>query len=393
VTCKAAHAASPTSPAACRSVITVNELFRRYGEGVSVTADGDRVVRALTRCRTAALGGHIHACKACATKHHVYHSCRDRHCPTCQHGAREKWVADRADDLLPVPYFHVVFTLPEELRALALRNKVAVYGILMRTAWETLRDVGRSKLKAELGAFGILHTWGQAQVHHPHAHFVVPSGGLCETGWRRGRADYLLPVKALRRTFRGKFLAALDRAYARHELEFSGRCEEYSSPTAFAELLRLVAQKRWVVRVKKPFGGPKMVLRYLGNYTHRVAISNNRILHADEKNVTFLWKDYADGSKKKTMTLATREFLRRFLLHALPKGFVKIRHFGFLAHPVKKKRLAEVRRLLGARSAAPKPPAEKAAYVPRCLHCGSTEIIVVGVLAPMPFRKPIEDTS
>lgn len=334
----------------------------------------------MTACRTAKLGGNLQYCPDCGVTHYAYHSCRNRHCPTCQHGAREKWVEARMEELLPVPYFHVVFTLPEDLRALALRNKCVVYGILLRMAWETLRDAGRRQLKAELGAFAILHTWGQSLVHHPHAHFVVPGGGIGEAGqWRAAKPKYLLGVKALKVMYRGKFLEALDQAFRNGELEFSGKCEKLARPGYFAELLRNCSRKEWVVYTKKPFANPEAVLRYVGNYTHRVAISNNRIISADDETVTFRRKDYADGGKQKPMTLPVEVFLRRFLTHVLPKGFVKIRFFGWMAHPVKEKNLWRIREQLGAKLF---PPKELKEYVPACPHCGSVAIKTIAVLIP-----------
>lgn len=382
--------------AACDRGPTINELFRRFRHWLrTVSADEDRVVAALTACRTATLGGSTRYCRDCEREHFMPHSCRNRHCPTCQHGAREKWVEARMEELLPVPYFHVVFTLPEDLRDLALRNKRVLYGLLMRVAWETLRDVGERRLAARLGAIAILHTWGQALWHHPHAHFVVPGGGIGADGrWRPSNPRYLLPVKRLKEVFRGKFLSALEQAWKRGELGFSGRCAELERPGYFAELLARCARKSWVVFAKRPFASPEAVLRYVGNYTHRVAISNRRIVRADEESVTFLWKDYADGGRQKEMTLRAEEFLRRFLLHVLPRGFVKIRFFGWMAHPVKKENLKRLREQFGAQP--PRPRAEEKT-MPHCPHCGSTRIVIVGVAPPIrrcdPASVRIDDTS
>jgi hypothetical protein len=317
-------------------------------------------------------------------------------------------------ELLPVPYFHVVFTLPEDLRDLALRNKRVVYGLLMRTAWETLRDVGARRLKAQLAAIAILHTWGQALWRHPHGHFVVPGGGIGPDGrWRPSNPKYLLPVKRLKRVYRAKFLEALEKAHERGELAFSGRCAELERPGHFAELLRRCARKSWVVYTKRPFASPRAVLQYVGNYTHRVAISNSRIVRADEETVTFRWRDYADGGteakpsraqqdvalarggrRQKEMTLRVEDFLRRFLMHVLPRGFVKIRFFGWMAHPVKEENLRRLREQFGTRP--PRPKAEENA-APFCPHCGGTRVVIVRMLAPIRAVRPrsvrIDDTS
>jgi len=294
-------------------------------------------------------------------------------------------------ELVPVPYFHVVFTMPQELRALALRNKRVVYGILMRMAWETLRDAGQTNLNVALGGFAILHTWGQDLCHHPHAHFVLPGGGIGPDGkWKTSKPKYLLPVEKLKIIYRGKFLQALEKAKRDGELEFSGRCEDLARPGNFAELLRQSSRKAWVVFTKKPFANPEAVLRYVGNYTHRVAISNRRILRADDETVTFMRKDYADGGKQKPMTLPIEGFLRRFLMHVLPKGFVKIRFFGWMAHPVKEKNIWRIREQLGGKLPIPTAPKET---MIACRHCGSVRIAVVGIIPPRKASDRINDTS
>lgn len=359
---------------------TINELFRRHRSAVkTISADEDRAVLSITTCRTAARGGCLRRCLDCDDRHYAYHSCGNRHCPLCQGAAREAWVEARMSETLPVPYFHVVFTLMSDLRDLALRNKRVVYGILMRAAWETLRDLGMSRLKARMAAIMILHTWGQSLGHHPHVHMVVPGGGIDETGrWRSTNERYLLNVAAMKETFRAKVLGALERAWKKGELKFSGRCEELGRPGYFEELLRHCSRKTWVVKVRRPFASPRIVLRYLGNYTHRVAISNHRIVKDGPEGVTFRWKDYADGGRRKLMTLPHAQFFRRFLMHVLPKGFVRIRFQGWMAHPVIKRNVEMLRKQFGVR-------ARKKEAVPRgptCKKCGSRRLEVVEEIKP-----------
>jgi hypothetical protein len=308
-----------------------------------------RVLHAIENCRTAILGGHVDACDRCGHRVISYNSCRNRHCPKCQGAARERWLADRTAELLPVPYFHVVFTLPQLVAPLALQNKRVVYGILFRAASETLLEVAADpkRMGADIGFLAVLHTWGQNLQHHPHLHCVVPGGGLSpeHDRWISSHNQFLLPVKVLSRVFRGKFLAFLQTAFRKGELEFHGRL----AALGFDALLNQAYRCEWVVYTKPPFGGPEQVLRYLSNYTHRVAISNHRILSMENGNVIFRWKDYAHGNKKKKMTLTACEFLRRFFLHILPRGFVRIRHFGFLANRRRNGMLEICRRVLAAR--------------------------------------------
>ena len=295
-----------------------------------------KVLLAIARCRTVALGGHIDECTRCGHRAAIwYNSCRNRHCPKCQTGARERWIQARRRELLPTPYLHVVFTLPPQLAALALHNKKVIYGLLFRASAETLLEVARNPvhLGAEIGFFSVLHTWNQKLQAHPHVHCVVPSGGLSldHTRWVPSHPRFFLPIAVLRRVFRGKFVHGLKSAFEHRQLHLSGNLALLAQPKVFASWLRPLFRKHWIVYCKPPFGGPEYVLHYLGRYTHRVAISNHRLVSFNAGQVTFRWRDSAHNNEPKLMTLSLDEFLRRFLLHLLPKGFVRIRHFGFLA--------------------------------------------------------------
>jgi hypothetical protein len=296
----------------------------------------EKVLLAIARCRTAALGGHRDQCSACGHIALSYNSCRNRHCPRCQGNARQRWLAAREHELLPSRYVHVVFTLPRELASLALQNKRLFYSLLFRASSETLLEIARDPrhLGAEIGFFSVLHTWNQRLQYHPHIHCVVAAGGLApeHDRWISSRHSFFLPVKVLGRVFRGKFVSALQHAYKNGDLQFHGQLALLAEPPIFASWLRTLFRKDWVVYAKPPFGGPEHVLRYLGGYTHRVAISNGRLVDLVDGNVRFRWRDSAHGNCKRIMTLPVDEFLRRFLLHLLPRGFVRIRHFGFLAH-------------------------------------------------------------
>ena len=311
-----------------------------------------KVLRAIARCRTAALGGHLDECMRCGHRAISYNSCRNRHCPKCQTSARERWIAARRRELLPTRYVHVVFTLPRELAPLALQNKKAVYDLLFRASAETLLEVARDPkhLGAEIGFFSVLHTWNQKLGLHPHVHCVVPAGGLSPDGrrWIKPRYAFLLPVRVLSRVFRGKFVAALKRE---ERLRFQGSLTPLAQPKTFAAWLRPLFRKDWVVYSKRPFGGPEYVLQYLGRYTHRVAISNHRLISFADGKVTFRWRDSAHRNEQKLLTLSLDEFLRRFLLHLLPKGFVRIRNFGFLANRRRATSLPLCFQLLPSRSA------------------------------------------
>ena len=335
------------------------------------------VLRAITRCRTAALGGHIDNCPRCGHPAISYNSCRNRHCPKCQAQARQRWLAAREKEVLGVPYFHVVFTLPHELNLLCQYNPEVLYGLLFQTSAATLLEVAADPkhLGAEIGFLSILHTWGSNLLLHPHVHCAIPAGGLSpdHTQWVHPRYPFFLPVKVLRRVFRGKFIAGLRRAYRRKKLRFHGPIAELEDPKRFASFLRTVFRQDWVVYAKPAFGGPTQVLRYLGRYTHRVAISNHRLLAFDGERVTFRWKDYAHGGKQRKMTLSATEFLRRFSQHILPRGFVRIRQYGFLATRHRTTNLALVRQLLAItpqpQQACPQVPGTSASW--NCPKCGA----------------------
>ena len=323
----------------------------RYLKRYRPSKEQYRVLNDLAECRTAALGGHLKRCELCAHEVPVYNSCRNRHCPKCQGAARAAWLEAREGEVLDVEYFHVVFTLPHELAPLALQNRRTVYGMLFRAASETLLTLGRDPkhLGAELGCLALLHTWGQNLLAHPHLHCVVPGGGLSFDGerWVSCRDGFFLPVRVLSRLFRGKFLTQLQRAFDHNELEFHGRLRDLNHPKAWEAWLEPLRNEEWVVYARPPFGGPQQVLKYLARYTHRVAISNQRLLSVDDGKVTFRWKDYANGDRQRTMTLDAGEFLRRFLLHVLPKGFMRVRYYGFLANRNRAEKLDRVRILLG----------------------------------------------
>jgi len=355
-----------------------------------------KVLNAIQRCRTAALGGHVDECSRCGLRTISYNSCRNRHCPKCQGNARRHWLRARQAELLPVRYVHVVFTLPHELASLALANKKTIYTLLFRLSAETLMEFARDPrlLGAEIGFFSILHTWNQKLQHHPHVHSVVPEGGISPDGsrWVRPRYDFFLPVKAMAKAFRGKFLDALQAALAAGELHFPGQLKKLSTPRAFAALLRQCCRHKWVVYAKRPFGGPEHVLHYLGNYTHRIAISNHRLVDLTEGKVSFRWRDSAHKNKKRILTLSVEEFLHRFFLHVLPDGFVRIRHFGFMANRQRQHRLAMCRKLL---SALPQPTldspfgeASSAAAFWRCPNCGGTMVTLERFTAPQAYVRP-----
>jgi hypothetical protein len=327
-----------------RPALEVADVFRRHGDafldryGDGLSHEQRRVLHDVTACRTAALGGHVEECDRCGHRQIAYNSCRNRHCPKCRATAAADWMEARAAELLPVEYFHVVFTLPAALGPIALQNPRAVYGLLFRAAAETLRRIAADPkhLGAEIGFLAVLHTWGQNLQHHPHVHCVVPGGGISPDGsrWVACRPGFFLPVRVLSRLFRGLFLALLRAAFDRGKLSFHGRIAGLADPGEFRRALAAVSGVEWVVYAKPPFGGPRQVLKYLARYTHRVAISNRRLVALDGDEVTFRWKDYARGGEQRVMKLQAVEFIRRFLLHVLPAGFVRIRHYGFLANRV-----------------------------------------------------------
>ncbi len=336
------------------------EFFAKWGHVLS--PQQRKAFAAIRDCRTAALGGHVEYVEQCDTCGHLvnaYNSCRDRHCPKCQASARAKWLASRQTELLPVPYFHIVFTLPQQIGGLALQNAREIYNILFRAASETLLTIAADpkRLGAAVGFLAVLHTWGQNLHLHPHLHCVVPGGGISPDGaeWIGCRKQsFFLPVQVLGSRFRNVFLTYLREAFEDGRLKFHGEMAAFARPGTFAALCNRMKRIKWVVHAKAPFGGPEQVLKYLARYTHRVAISNSRILSIADGKVTFLWKDYADASKVKPMTLNAVEFIRRFLLHILPAGFVRIRQFGFLANRARREKLALCRALLGAPSAPPR---------------------------------------
>ena len=355
-----------------RPLLEVADIFRQYGNDFRLThtlsPEQRRVMRAIERCRTAALGGHVEQCDTCGHQRISYNSCRNRHCPKCQSLAKARWLEARLADLLPVEYFHVVFTLPEQLASVALQNKRVVYNLLFASTAETLRTIAADPrhLGAEIGFLAVLHTWGQTLGHHPHLHCVIPGGGLAVDGerWINCRPGFFISVNVLARLFRRLFLQGLERAYENDKLTFNGSLEYLAKARAFQQLLTNLRAREWCVYAKPPFGGPEQVLAYLGRYTHRVAISNHRLLSLKDGNVTFKWRDYRHANQQSLMTLKTDEFIRRFLLHVLPRGFQRIRQFGWLANRRRHDRLARCRQLLGAAvpNTAPLPGDYKSLY-------------------------------
>ena len=390
-----------------RPGLEVAEVVREHGDaflgryGGALSPQQRRALSDIAACRTATLGGHVEACDRCGHRRIAYNSCRNRHCPKCQAGAAAEWTEDRRAELLPVDYFHVVFTLPAALGPIALQNPRAVYGLLFRTAAETLQQIAADPkhLGAEIGFLAVLHTWGQNLQHHPHVHCVVPGGGLAPDGsrWIACRPGFFLPVRILSRVFRGKFLARLRAAFDRGELAFHGQLAALADPGEFQRRLAASARTEWVVYAKPPFGGPERVLKYLARYTHRVAISNRRLLALEGGQVTFRWKDYAHGDRSKTMTLPAIEFLRRFLLHVLPTGFVRIRHYGFLANRVCREKLARCRALLEVEqppdlvAAKPAPDLKEAgdgqSATNVCPCCGEGRMVIVATVRAIPMHR------
>jgi Putative transposase/Transposase zinc-binding domain len=393
-----------------RPKLEVADVFRRYGAAYrqkhagSLSRGQRRVMSAIELCRTAALGGHLEQCDSCGHRRPAYHSCRNRHCPKCQSLARAQWLQDRQAELLPVEYFHVIFTVPEEIAAIAYQNKEVVYGILFRATAETLRTIaGDPKhLGVEIGFLAILHTWGQNLLFHPHLHCVVPGGGISPDGrrWIACRRNFFLPVRVLSCLFRRLFLEHLQAAFDHGQLQFFGALERLREPRAFAQYLAPLKKVDWVVYAKPPFGGPEHVFNYLGRYTHRVAISNNRLLDIDNGKVTFSWKDYRDHDRQKIMNLDADEFIRRFLLHVLPDGFQRIRHYGFLGHRYRQAKLTLCRRLLGVVRplTSPASPQDKPDYrdlyekltgksLRECPLCHAGHMVAIAVL-PAADRAP-----
>jgi len=344
-----------------RPLLEVADILRAHGEAYRarypVSPEQATVMRRLAACRTAALGGHIEICRRCGYRHNAYNSCRDRHCPKCQALKRAEWLESRLARLLPVPYFHVVFTLPKELHPLVLRNRRLLYDRLFQAAAQTLLTLAADpkRLGAQIGVTAILHTWGQNLCFHPHLHCVVTGGGLAADGsrWIASRPNYFLPVKVLARMFRGKFLAALKETYQAGHLSLPRSMAALAEPKIFERWLDRLYRQNWVTYAKRPFADAQRVFRYLGRYSHRVAIANSRLVSLEGDQVCFRWKDYADEHRVKLMYLSAEEFLRRFLLHVLPSRFVRIRHYGLLAGRNVDTKLAHCRQLLGETAQPP----------------------------------------
>jgi hypothetical protein len=396
-----------------RTSLEVADILRAAGPAYRAAQAGHlslqqlKVMSAIEHCRTAALGGHVEACADCGHQRIAYNSCRNRHCPKCQGAAARTWLAEREADLLPVGYFHVVFTLPAEIADVAYQNKAAVYDLLFQAASETMLRIAADPkhLGARIGITAVLHTWGSALTHHPHVHMVVPGGGIALDGqrWIASRPAFLLPVRVLGKLFRGVFLSRLLALYDAGRLVFFGGLAPLANRRAFLRHLAPVRKKRWAVYAKPPFAGPEAVLAYLSRYTHRVAISNRRLLAFEDAGVTFRYKDYRrdGGQRQRVMTLATDEFIRRFLLHVLPRGFHRIRHYGLLASSARKASLAHARNLLAV---APPPddddvPDRPSDGRPACPCCGG-QMIVVEIFArwsqpraPPRASRPAEEVS
>jgi len=385
------------------------DLVRTHGTAYRathrLTRGQHRALRAIAACRTAALGGHTETCEVCGALRITYNSCRNRHCPKCQTLAKARWLQARQAELLPVEYFHVVFTVPHALNPLAQGNPRVCYGLLFQAARETLAVFGDDPrhLGGEVGGLAILHTWGQTLEQHLHLHCVVPGGALARDGtqWLPAKPGFLFPVRALARVFRGKYLAGLQLAFARGDLRFAGRLAGLGEPGAFQAFVGSLRGTDWVVYAKSPFAGPAQVLAYLGRYTHRVAISNDRLLSLEDGQVRFRWRDYAHGNRLKTMTLSAAEFLRRFLLHVLPAGFVRIRHFGFLANRGRTAKLGRCRALLAVPPPTPRPTESVAALVHRltgvdltqCPVCRAGRLRLLATFRPGVRSVPVLDSS
>ena len=395
----------PTVEAAeSRPGIEMADILREYSRDFKgLSPEQWEVVRAIVRCHTAAVGGHLWRCDQCGHNQIAYNSCRNRHCPACQASARAAWLQARMAELLPVSYFHVVFTVPDLLAPLALQNKRVFYDLLFRSVKESLSEAAANpkNLGARIGFLAVLHTWGQNLHHHPHIHCVVPAGGLSPDGskWISTGGRFFLPVKVLSRLLRGKMLDYLKRAYRSGKLSFYGKLEPLAAdPDLFGALTGAAYAKNWVVYAKPPFAGAAQVLRYLGRYTHRVAISNHRILALRDGKVFFRWKDYKHGGRRKTMALETGEFIRRFLLHVLPKGYVRIRSYGILSNRSKAQTLATCRRLL-AGDCEPGDDADDSAAGDQkdhlvCPKCRRGHMVAVMIIEPQPARaSPQEQKS
>jgi len=358
-----------------------------------------KTLRALAACRTSALGGQLFRCTACQREHFVAHSCRNRHCPQCQGSLAVEWLEQQAAALLPIPYFHLVFTVPHTFNGLIRQNRQALLNLLFAAASQTLLTFGRERLGAQIGVTAVLHTWSQTLMDHYHLHCIVTGGGLAGGEWVPSPAHYLFPVRALSVMYRAKFLAGLKDLHQAQGLEFHGQLAPWASPKAFSALLQSAAAQSWVVYAKRPFAGPRQVLAYLSRYTHRVGISNRRLLQADEQSVAFDYRDYADGARHKTMTLERMEFVRRFCLHILPARFVKIRHYGLLGNRQRQQRLAQARELLGVSSApaspepAPTPTVTTASPAACCPYCQQAALVLLREVPRAKLPVPKLDSS
>ncbi|MDQ2762499.1 MAG: IS91 family transposase [Pseudomonadota bacterium] len=392
--------------------LEVADVFRRFGpafrdqQGASLSAAQRRAMFAIENCRTAALGGHVERCGDCGHQCVSYNSCRDRNCPKCQGLARAQWLEDRRAELLDVPYYHVVFTVPAEIEVIAFQNQTVVYDILFRAASETLRTIAADPkhLGAEIGFLAVLHTWGQSLTHHPHLHFLVPGGGIAPDGerWIACRPGFFLPVRVLSRLFRGLFLHEMEKAFVAGELNFFSSYRHLHEPAAFRRHLAPAYKTEWVVFAKRPFAGPAQVLDYVGRYTHRVAISNNRLVSMDNGKVCFRWKDYRDDNRQKTMTLPAEEFIRRFLIHVLPSGFHRIRYYRFLGNCHRARKLERCRELLEmAARGAVEPSADyrdrfealTGQSLRECPHCHTGTMVVIDCIPRPKVCLLIPDTS
>ena len=396
--------AHPCNADAARAKVELADVFARFGATYQATHRlvpvQYRAIAAIQACRTEALGGHVERCEACAALRYHYHSCRNRHCPKCQTLAKERWLAARRAELLPVPYFHVVFTLPHALNALAQGNPRAIYALLFQSVSDTLIEFGANPrwLGGAIAATLVLHTWGQTLSQHLHIHALVAAGALAPDGhWITSRRGFLFPVTALSPVFRGKFLAGLKQLFSAATLKLAASSAPLADATAQRRLFNTLYDKPWVVYAKRPFAGPAQVLDYLGRYTHRVAISNNRLVSCTDTEVRFRYKDYAHGNRRKVMTLTPAEFIRRFLLHVLPSGFMRIRHYGILANRAKREKLAQARTTLDSAPAlAPPEPESVAAFwlrvasfdIHQCPHCKAGRMIAIGPIRAPSARAP-----
>ena len=385
----------------------VADLFRRYGnadrEKTELTAQQYKVMKRIEICRTAALGGHVEACDHCGHTQNAYNSCRDRHCPKCQTMVKEKWLNNRKAEVLPCPYFHHVFTLPHELNPLIMVNKRIMLALLFTAVKETLQVFARDRkwrIEGQLGFISVLHTWNQKLMDHYHLHCIIPAGALSfdRKRWISARTKYLFKVQSLAKEFQRRYLNKLEKLYRKNQLSFNGRAAGYQDEKQFLKLLSALWDKQWITYAKQPFGGPEQVLEYLGRYTHRVAITNNRIIAIDDATIRFRYRDRSDDNTEKQLTISAQEFIRRFLLHVLPRGFTKIRYYGFLAHANKKTCIELIRRLIGATIACAKKLVESVQEMMLrligidiccCPQCGKGKLVYLRPIAEAAY----DDTS